>query len=217
MYKNLFNIYFSFLFIIFFNITGFSQPCPAPSAANCIDAIAGTSEFLMTTENNADFVFDDMRKYITGITMGGKTMLRLKIDTLLASSGCKWMLRMYVDNGGGLPNNEWEKLVEYGVSGNTPELDLIEVKVYNGCNTPLNSGVWQTFSNNVHYDILEIIPDDARILPGPCDGSQVNGPGSYLTNYNEFNFIIDYRIKPGYSYKSGAYQIKIWFCLVEVP
>jgi len=124
---------------------------------------------------------------------------------------------MYIDNGGGLPNNEWEKLVEYGTSGNNPELDLIQVKVYNGCNTPLNSGVWQIFSGNVQYDILEIIPDGVRILPGPCDGSQVNGPGSYLTDYNEFNFIIDYRITPGYLHKPGAYQIKIWFCLVEVP
>ena len=125
---------------------------------------------------------------------------------------------MDVDNNGHLPNNEWDPIAYYGSSGDSPELNLIQINVYNGCGTPLNSGTYQIFSGNVQYDILEIIPDLAvRNMPGSCDGTNINGPGSYLADYNEYNFTIDYRIIPGYNLRPGAYQIKIDFCLVEVP
>ena len=200
-------------------IVGFcySQPCSNPVTSNCSSAIAGTSDFLMSTPGNVDFEFNDMQKYVTGITHSGSTQLRLKVAEI-NPGGCKWKLMMYVDNNGHLPNNEWEPLSIYGSSGNNPELNLIQVDVYNGCRTPLKNGIYQTFIGNVQYDILDIIPDlIARNLPGPCNGTNINGPGSYLTDYNEFNFTIDYRIIPGFNLKPGAYQIKIDFCLVEVP
>jgi len=210
---------FILLFSLFlFQEGGISaQPCTNPSTSNCSDAIAGSSEFIMSTSGNIDFEFDDMRKFINGITHSGATQLRLKVDELVQGS-CKWKLIMYIDNNGYLPNNEWEPLVTYGTTGNNPELILIQVKVYNGCGTPLANGIFQVFSNNVQYDILDIIPQlIVQNNPAPCDGTHVNGPGSYLTDYNEYNFTIDYRILPGYSLRSGAYQIKIHFCLVEVP
>lgn len=207
--------YFIIIYLLLCISGASAQPCTNPVTSNCADAIAGTSQFIMSTSGNIDFVFDDMRDYITGITQSGKTQLRLKVDETVAGS-CRWRLIMYIDNNMHMPNNEWETLVNYGTGGNNPELDLIEVKVYNGCGTPVNSGVFQIFANNVQYDILDIIPLGPRIMPAPCDGSQVNGPGSYLTDYNEYSFTIDYRIKPGYLLRSGAYQIKIHFCLVEV-
>jgi hypothetical protein len=194
-----------------------SQTCSNPITTNCADAIAGTSKFLMSTSTNVDFVFSDMQKYVSGITHSGSTQLRLKIDEIVVGS-CKWKLMMYIDNNGHLPNNEWEPISYYGSSGNNPELNLIEVKVYNGCGTPLNSGIYQIFAGNVNYDILDIIPNiPLRNMPGPCNGTNINGPGSYLTDYNEYNFNIDYRILPGFSLRTGVYQIKINFCLVEVP
>jgi len=195
----------------------FTQPCVNPVTSNCADAIAGTSRFLMSTPGNVDFQFSDMQKYVTGITKSGSTQLRLKVDEIIPGS-CKWKLVMYVDNNGYLPNNEWEPLAYYGSSGDNPELNLIQVNVYNGCGTPLNNGTFQIFSGNVQYDLLEIIPDLAvRNMPGSCDGTNINGPGSYLADYNEYNFTIDYRIIPGFNMRPGAYQIKIDFCLVEVP
>lgn len=199
-----------------FTYSGKCQPCVNPASNNCSDAIAGTSRFLMSTSGNVDFEFNDMREYINGITHSGSTQLRLKVDEI-AVGFCKWKLFMYIDNNGFLPNNEWEPLNLYSATGIAPELDLIEVKVYNGCGTPLMNGIFQIFAGCVQYDILDIIPDVPRTMPGPCDGSQINGPGSFLTDYNEYNFNIDYRIKPGYTLKSGAYQIKIHFCLSEAP
>jgi len=206
--------YIIFAIIVFSLNKAVSQPCINPVTSNCFDAITEGSQFLMSTPGNVDFVFDEMREYVTGITLSGKTMLRLDVREDIAGA-CKWKLIMYIDNNMHLPDFEWEPLVTYGTTGANPELGLIEVKVYNGCGTPLQSGVYQVF-NNIQYDVIEIIPDGPRIIPAPCDGSQVNGPGSYVTDYNEFNFTIDYRIKPGYLLRSGAYQIKIHFCLVEV-
>lgn len=209
------------ILLLFVNLLAscvYSQPCTNPLTSNCADAIAGTSKFLMSTPGNVDFEFSDMQKYVSGITHSGSTQLRLKIDETVVGS-CKWRLMMYITNNGYLPTNDWEPLTYYGASGNAPQLNLIQVNVYNGCGTPLNSGTYQIFAGNINYDILEIIPalPNPRNLPGTCSDTQVNAPGSYLTDYNEYNFNIDYRILPGYSLRPGAYQIKINFCLVEVP
>jgi hypothetical protein len=199
--------------------TSFSQPpCNNPVTSNCSDAISGTSRFYMSTPANIDFSFTDIKKYINGITYSGATQLRLRIDEINPGS-CKWRLLMYIDNNNILPSYQWEVLNTYGNSGDIPELNLIQVKVYNGCGTPVNSGTYQIFAGNNQYDILDIIPTLPNINPaGTCDGSNpTNGAGSFLTNYNEYNFTIDYRIIPGFTHRPGTYQINIRFCLVEIP
>ena len=205
------------LLIISFSLVSvcYSQnPCIFVGSDKCFQTGSG-SEYLMSTPGNVDFEFSDMQKYITGITYSGSTQLRLKIVEQNAT--CKWRLMMYVDNNLHFPDNEWEPLVCYGSSGVPPQLNLIQVRVYNGCRTPLFDGAIQTFAGNVNYDIIEIIPAQLVIIPPTCTGTQVNGPGSYLTDYNEYSFTVDYRIKPGYSLRPGAYQIVIRFCLEEVP
>ncbi len=187
-----------------------------PAASNCYDVTSAVmpSKFIMTTPANIDFVFDDAREYVHGITYGGRTMLRVEVNQ--QSMGCKWRLLMYVvnDPSGVTPVNQWETLVTYGGSGNIPNLNLIQVRVYNACGTPVNNGIWQTFANS-NYAVIDIIPQDVLVQPGACNGSRVNAPGSYLTNFHEYYFVVDYRITPGYTHRPGAYQIQIVFCLVE--
>ncbi|MCX7955244.1 MAG: hypothetical protein N3A01_08680 [Bacteroidales bacterium] len=196
-----------------------SQPvCNNPTTANCSDVVGGSSRFYMTTNPNIVFTFSDIRDYYRGIELCGATQLRLKIDS--NNINCKWKLIMYIDNNGFIPSNEWEPILYYGNTGYAPQLNLIEVKVYNGCGTPLNNGIYQIFTNNTNHDVIEIIPElPVQNLPGNCDGNHVNSAGSYLTHYNEYNFNIDYRIKPDFNLKllPGVYRIKINFCLVEVP
>lgn len=214
--KNVVKIVYLINFFVF-NFTDIeAQICPNPLTSNCSDAVAGTSRFYLDGRSNIDFTFDEMSEYVRGITYSGATQLRLKIDEINPGM-CKWKLVMIIENNGYLPNNEWESLVNYGSSGTQPNLNLIEVSVWNGCGTALFNGVFRTFANNINQDTLSIIPDLAiRNLPGPCDGTHINGPGSYLTNYNEFSFNIDYRITPGFTLRPGAYQIRIRFCLVEI-
>lgn len=199
----------SCVFFIFNTFTSFSQ-CGPPASAHCQGI--PFSEMIRSTPGNLDFTFDNFSKYNGGVTFSGATLLRLKV--LANDASCKWVLRMYIDNnGGGTPMNEWETSFPYSVSGLKPTLDLIQVKVYNGCNTPISSGIYQNFaaSNGAPIDII----NDATLnVAGSCI-TNVNGAGSYLTNYNEYSFTIDYRIVPGLTYAAGMYTLNIHFCLVE--
>lgn len=184
--------------------------------ANCEDAVTGNSRLIMSTPSNVDFVFDKFSQYTGGIIMSGSTELHVRVDALTAA--CKWSLKMTVDNnvGATMPAaTDWYKAITYGLGtvGTTPQLDLIEVKVYNGCNTPIASGSYQNFVAATGSSI-DIINDVVMNPAGTC-ALNVNGPGSYLTNYNEYTFNIDYRIVPGFNFAPGLYQLKINFCLVE--
>ncbi len=184
--------------------------CGPPASAHCQGI--PFSELIRSTSGNIDFTFDNFSKYNGGITFSGATLLRLKV--LANDISCKWVLRMYIDNnGGGTPVNEWETSFPYGISGSKPTLDLIQVKIYNGCNTPINSGLYQNFvpANGAFIDIINDVSLNAA---GSCS-TNVNGAGSYLTNYNEYSFTVDYRIVPGLSYAAGLYTLNIHFCLVE--
>jgi hypothetical protein len=122
---------------------------------------------------------------------------------------------MYVDNNPvmGTPVSEWETVTPYGTAGAKPTLDMLDIKVYNGCNTPMFSGIYRSFgaSNGSYIDIINNI---GIISAGSC-ATNVNGAGSYLTNYNEYSFTVDYRIVPGLNYRPGLYRMSIHFCLVE--
>ncbi len=193
-----------------------AQFCENPTTNNCSDVINGSSRFIMTTPGNIDFVFDRMDKYVRGITYSGGTRFMLQVDELVTDE-CMWKLVVFIDNNDAEEDNEWDELATYGISaGTVPELDLLEVKVYNHCETPTNNILeWSSF-DPLNFSELDIIPETGiRVEPGACDGSEVNTPGSYLIDYNEFNFVVDYRIRPEFIHKPGAYQVTLRFCLVE--
>jgi hypothetical protein len=218
-YYNLLKVRFlinlTFLLLMPAGIQVAYSQCDVPLTVNCAPVPA--SELIRSSSGNIDFTFDNLGKFVGGITMSGSTILRLKVDP--NNINCKWKLVMVIDNNplAPTPNNEWETMDDYGSSGDIPELDLIEVKVYNGCNTPLSSGIYQQFAALNYSDI--VILDDIALNPAgsPCDGTHVNGAGNYITNYDKYSFTIDYRIKPGFTHQPGMYQISIHFCLVEVP
>ena len=53
------------------------------------------------------------------------------------------------------------------------------------------------------------------ITPAGSCSQNVNGPGSYLTNYDEFNFDIDIRINPEFNFNPGIFNLNIRFRLEE--
>ena len=188
--------------------------CLNPATNNCMMVVpGGTSQFIQTpSPNNVDFVFDNLSKYVSGITYSGSTVLKLKIDA--NNVNCQWRLVMYVDNNGA-PANEWETVQTYGSAGDKPEVDLIQVRIYNSCRTPQQNGVYQFFPNMATS--LDIINAATLNASGLCNGTEVNSAGSYMNNYGEYSFIVDYRIIPAFNLnlKPGSYQIQIKFCLVE--
>ena len=216
MYKQNYTIVIliAFLYFIFCLAPTFAQTsCLAPATSNCMRTDQ-TSRFILTPDpNNLNFVFDNLSKYVGGVTFSGSTVLKLKIDA--NNAFCKWKLVMYVINNGA-PGEEWETVQSYGTTGNKPTVDLIQVRVYNSCSTPQLNGIFQIFPNKA--TVLDIINAAALNNPGLCNGTEVNAAGSYMgPNYGEYSFIIDYRIIPALSLnlRPGSYQIVVKFCLVE--
>ena len=225
--------WFIFISFLFKSFIGLSQcTCPvvpfpsAPMPGDC-NPVSLTEGIVSTATNsaNVDFTFDTFGKIQGGISLSGSTLLRLNVPAKVLGGPCKWGLYMYVDNGnstGGLdydgvptPVSKWRTLASYGVGGNRPDLDLLEVKVYNWCGTPCNTGIPQFF-NPTDLSCIPIIHDVVTNVAGPCIPN-VNGAGSYITNYNEFSFTVDYRIYPNFalSLRPGQYTVKIHFYLVE--
>ena len=176
-------------------------------------------DIVPSTAEQSDFVFDSFGKYIGGITYHGAVKINVEVDDQAPPNpNCKWMLTMSVENNpsSGTGANEWETLTTYG-GGNDdpPQIKILELRITNGCSTSPIDGVFQSFT--VDGDYWEIIENTGiRIDAGSCI-TNVNGPGSYLSNYEEFSFMVDFRITPGYNNDPGIYQLQIKFELVEVP
>lgn len=206
------------LLLIFYSISsGYSQ---------CIDPGTGTNscdhsetKIVLATPTNVELLFDSFGSYNGGITLNGSSIVRLKVYRAypLTTDSCQWALSMYVSNGGGItPVAKWETLTNYGTaSGTIPNLDLLEVRVSNGCQTPINNGTWQHF-DSLSGSVIHIINNSIFTPAGSCGGQEVNGAGTYLTNYNEYSFTIDYRIRPGFLYRPGRYELFIKYCLTEM-
>ena len=176
-------------------------------------------EIVPNTGEQSDFVFDSFGKYIAGITYYGAAKIRIKVDDQIPPNpNCKWMLTMSVENNpsAGTASDEWEELASYGTgSADIPKINILEMRIKNGCATSPVDGVFQNMNDN--GDFIEIIENTGiRVDAGSCVVN-VNGPGSYLTNYEEFSFTVDFKITPGFSSEPGIYQLQIKFDLVEVP
>lgn len=177
----------------------------------------GSVSFEPNTPVNADFVFDSFRNYDAGITINNVATLRLRIeDQAIPDPDCRWFLHMMIDNnpGGGTASDEWETLATYG-NGTAPKptLDIFQIRLRNNCQTSPIDGIFQDFSNN--GDIIDIISDLLPLTPAGACTTNVNGPGDYLNNYNEYNFTVDIRVRPGYDFSPGVYELNVRFRLEE--
>jgi hypothetical protein len=182
--------------------------CGPPSNTNC--APYPKNQIVMENSQSLDITYDNMTEYMSGQTFSGSTVLHLKVDS--GNAACKWKLVMYIDNGGApTAAANWQSLGTYGGSGAKPNISLLQVRVYNSCNTPMCES-WENFTTT--SQAIDIIKDPLLIPAGSC-ATNVNGLGSYLNHYNEYTFTIDYRIVPGFVNQPGTYMLTLKFCLVE--
>lgn len=179
----------------------------------------GVVEIVPNTTVNEIVTFDDFTKYNGGIIVNSVARIRVNIeDKAIVDPLCSWSLTMQIGNnpGSGTPINEWEELLGYGSgAGNNPTIDQLEVRVRNICTTSPIDGTFQTFTNDM--DIIDIIAAALPITAAGSCSNNVNGVGSYLTNYDEFNFDIDIRLNPGFNFNPGIFQLNIKFHLEENP
>ena len=167
---------------------------------------------------SVNFQFSSFEEYVNGITVYGVTRIKVRVeDKAVPDPDCRWFLQMEVNNnpGSGTAASDWETLGTYGSSAaNPPEIDILEVRISNACATSPVDGSFTSFFTN-HGDVQDII---ANLLPRTNAGAcavNVNGPGSYLTNYNEYTFQVDIRIRPNLDFTPGVYQLNLKFHLEE--
>ncbi len=183
------------------------------SYAQFCDAVS----LIMSSASNVDFTFDTFGKYIGGITQNGVTQLKVTVANNLSSSpDCRWNLVMYVDNSSNpaSPTDEWEALNSYTMTGDVPKTSILQARIRNRCNTSL-TGVNFFPVTVLPGTPIYIIENNGITIPATSCMVNVNGPGSYLTRYDEYNFDIDYRVVPGLGLRSGMYQIRVKFLLAE--
>jgi len=183
----------------------------------------GVVELQSSSTVDANFTFTDFSKYNAGITLLSVARLRVKVESKTPIDlNCSWKLRMFIENnsGAGTLADKWEEITLYG-NGNSlkPSISDLEVRVNNNCGTPLNTSFRSFTDVNDILDIIEELVPQVIVPAGSCTASgtkNVNGPGSYLTHYNEYSFNVDLRIKPGFKFNPGVYKLNIKFRLEEV-
>jgi|TARA_B110000240_G_C13333892_1_gene382487 hypothetical protein len=177
----------------------------------------GSVSIIPNSSVNQIVVFDDFTKYNAGITINSVARLRIKVENkTIPDPLCSWNLKMYIENnsGAGTAINQWEEVTIYGNgSGRNPRIRFLEVRVRNICSTSPADNTFRRFQNT--NDILDIISDMLPIISAGSCSQNVNGPGSYLTNYDEFNFDIDIRLRPGARFNPGIFNLNIRFRLEE--
>jgi hypothetical protein len=163
--------------------------------------------------------FDNFTKYNGGYVINGVARIKVLVeDKAIIDPLCSWSLIMTIDNnpGAGTPGNEWELLNQYGTGlGQNPTLDALEIRIRNNCGTSPIDGMFTNFTNNM--DVIDIIAPMLPVTPSGTCAMNTNGPGSYMTNYDEFNFTIDVRVKPGFDFNPGIFQLNVKFRLEENP
>lgn len=212
---------FGSIFFLLHNLNAQTGECQPGSSSRCDGWPFSKIELDQQGGDGAlGFVFDDMSEYEAGITYYGSSILRVTASDTANNGDCAWKLYMIVNNGGApTAPEEWRQTAAYGNSGDVPTIGVLQVRVSNACATPTNNGVWQTFTLPEHGGFIEVIDDGSIVNAagiGACSGNgEVNAEGSYLTNYGEFTFIVDYRVVPNYDYQPGKYELNIKFCIRE--
>lgn len=177
----------------------------------------GSVAIVPNSSVNQVVVFDDFTKYNSGVTINSVARIRVTVeDKTVVDPLCSWSLRMFIENnsGAGTPIDEWEELVKYGVgNGDNPQISALQIRVRNACSTSPSDNVFRSFNDTT--DILDIIEPLLPVTPAGSCTQNVNGPGSYQTNFDEFNFDIDIRINPGFQFNPGIFNLNIRFRLEE--
>ncbi|MFI5220864.1 MAG: hypothetical protein ACHQK8_00955 [Bacteroidia bacterium] len=170
---------------------------------------------MLSSSGNVDYTFDSFGKYIGGITQNGVSQLKVLVDNSISGNpNCRWNLIIYIDNNSNPVADEWETLSSYTMSGARPKINQLQVRVRNRCSTPITGNSF--FNTNVVPGVpIILIQNTGVTVPAGSCITNVNGPGNYLKNYDEFTFDIDYRLIPGLNLRSGIYQLRLKYLLTE--
>lgn len=171
----------------------------------------------VSSSANVDFSFDTFGEYMAGITQNGSTKLKVAVSNSLNNNpSCRWNLVILVENASATTApTEWEQLQSNSTSGTAPQIDMLQLRIRNNCNTSLTGNQFFNVPTTTGTPIIVISNNGITTAAGSCT-TNVNGPGNSITNYNEYSFDIDYRIVPTNGVRSGVFQLKVKYLLTEI-
>lgn len=171
----------------------------------------------VSSSANVDFSFDTFGEYMAGITQNGSTKLKVTVSNSLNNNpSCRWNLVILVENASATTApTEWEQLQSNSTSGTAPQIDMLQLRIRNNCNTSLTGNQFFNVPTTTGTPIIVISNNGITTPAGSCT-TNVNGPGNSITNYNEYSFDIDYRIVPTNGVRSGVFQLKVKYLLTEI-
>jgi hypothetical protein len=206
-----------FCLLLFVYIASHAQTnCNVSLTSNCNPTGAG-SQCIISGEPTINFTFESFGDFLTGGNVFGASILKMIVgENVAPAADCRWRLNIHMDNnGGGGSANRWEQVYAYGTNtAPQPSVGILEMRIRNLCNTSKTGNSYSTLASTAD-DIAVVESPTESNEGGLCLGDNVNRPGSYLNNYGEYSFAIDYRIQPTLNVQPGIYRLNVKFCVTE--
>jgi hypothetical protein len=167
--------------------------------------------FELKTNPTAEFTFNTMSEYLSGITQ--YSVLTLNVFT----QKLNWDL--YVGASTNTTFGIWDNIITYGNSteGNVKiPTSLLQISVSGGINVD-TTGFFPmpAISSISPLPYYNIIGQYGNHKAESCGREAPNTPGSYLTNPGCYKFNVNFKIVPGVSYRPGQYSLTVEFFLVQ--
>ena len=168
--------------------------------------VAQTLAFELKTAPELEFDFNTIDKYTFGITKMDAVILNIKAE------GVRWDLKVGADTSDG---QHWDVKSEYSTTGETPPIDILQLRFRNASNTSLITGFFTITDKSSPVYIIGTPNDKDTDINCPNQGT--NTEGDYQTSPGCYRFNVDIKIVPGLNpiYKAGSYYMQINYMLVE--
>lgn len=164
----------------------------------------------LATSPTADFTFDNIFKLNYGIVLPNAITLNVE------AVGTQWDL--YVGTVTTIAGM-WDNASYYTSTGNgSIPVGILQMRVHNLSNTPQISGYVPL--QDIAVSTLDIIGDHL-VAPDPavnCSdliNTGTNTAGSYTVDPQCYQFKVDLKLTPGFTYRPGLYTLQIEFIIAE--
>lgn len=165
---------------------------------------AQTVSFAAKTSPSVDFTFNSVQDYKSGLV--SMNAVTLNVDV----TGTNWDL--YVGAETSNPGY-WDVSSTYSTTGNVPTIDLVELRFRNLNNTSQVNGYFNlTDISSPTYIIGSSAGSDPSVN---CPATGTNTPGDYLNDPGCYQFKVDMRINPDFSFQAGLYTLTIKYVIIE--
>ena len=173
-----------------------------------IQANAQSVNFDLKTSPNVDFVFNTIDKCVNGIIKPHALELNVNV------TGAQWDL--YIGSTTTVAGS-WNVLSSYSTSGITPPpSNILQVRVYNGSNTPLTGGGFFPISDiGAPTYVIGSAGNDPAVNCADAIPIGTNQPGDYSSDPSCYRFRVDLKLVPGLIYRPGFYSLRVDYVLIE--